>query len=661
MKRLLFIVIGICLGISLPTLFAQSDLTNLTYSDGCYSTCFQGIEPGVSWRQDVGGMLVGRSIPFTLETAGGVVTRYVVDWNTKNFQLAHTRGNVSVSIANDMVKRVTLLLRDVSVTDIINVYGAPSWLGNNGSNVLVYAHLNAVFSVSNSDETRITTLDIVTPDDILAVYTKLASCAGQRNVCNVIRATAVPTDTPTFTPSPTPSYGVQDLRDLITPDNCPRTCFLDIIPGVTADYDALGQLYSWNIDPTLTEGSTAEIEDTYTWKTYGEFTTLSSGTDDNLFDGLIGFSKGITRHISFSLAVPINIFVEAYGSPDHYLVSDDGDGYFFIYLQRGMIVSISKSKLADFSSAVVLADDGIIQLLLEQGGAKPVRNCIELTNICSVQTATPTPRPTFTPSPTPTATVAPIPPEPPLSITFSDSFNAPLPIYWSANSDWFLVQESEGQALRTNIGTPLTFNDPSQPYLNEVAVQLRARFSTGSLRMELRDYAAELNANGQVYLFRQGQLMTTAIVLPNKTGEWRVFRLSAVDGVVRVSVDWVQVTGFVDASPLPRGRWVVSASGLGQDGLTIDDVAVLWFDRSQVWSTPIPQPTQAFASPNQILSATRDANADTTLLRYTVQEGDTLESIAAQYHTRASLLAEANGFHVDEPLRIGMELKIVVR
>lgn len=663
MKRLWIFVIGVLLvGISLPTLFAQSDLTNLTSSDVCYSTCFQGIEPGITWRQDVGGMLVGSAIPFTLETtAEGVVTRYIVDWNSKNFQLAHMQGNVIIAIADDIVQRVTLRLRDVSLTDVLNVYGAPSWLGNNGSNVLVYAHLNAVFSVSNVDAHQVTTLDILSPEGLLTGYTKLVSCSGQPDVCSVIRATALPTVTPTFTPSPTPPYEVQALRDLLTYDNCPRTCFLDIVPGVTADYNALSHFYDWGIEPTLMGGSTAEIEETYTWKTYGDFTELSSGMPDGQFEGYVGFSNGITRHVTFTLSVPIATFTEAFGSPDRYLVSDNATDYLMVYLARGLIVLVSRAKSLDYSMGVTLMDGEMTQVIFGLSQVKPVRNCTEPFAICSVQTATPTLQPTFTPSPTPTATAAPIPPEPPLNLTLVDSFDAPFALYWSPNKDWFLVTDGEGKAFRTNTGTPVIFTDQQLPYLNEVAVELRARFSTGSLRMELRGYVAELSANGQVSLFRLGQLMSTAVVTPNQKGIWRGFRLSAVDSVVRVSVDGVEVAGFVDSEPLPVGSWVVSANSLGDDGLTIDDVLVWWFDRSQIYSTPPPPPTRVLVSPNQILSATRDANAQTTVLRYTVQAGDTFESIAALYNTSAAVLAEANGFNIDEPLRVGMELKIVLR
>lgn len=78
-------------------------------------------------------------------------------------------------------------------------------------------------------------------------------------------------------------------------------------------------------------------------------------------------------------------------------------------------------------------------------------------------------------------------------------------------------------------------------------------------------------------------------------------------------------------------------------------------------STLPPRATRIFASPNQILSATRDASADTTLLRYVVKEGDTLDRIADHFYTSAIALAEANKITEDNPIQVGQELKIVVR
>jgi LysM repeat protein len=74
-----------------------------------------------------------------------------------------------------------------------------------------------------------------------------------------------------------------------------------------------------------------------------------------------------------------------------------------------------------------------------------------------------------------------------------------------------------------------------------------------------------------------------------------------------------------------------------------------------------PKVTPILVSPNQILSATRDASAETTMLRYVVQNGDTLDSIAVQFNTSVNILAEANSINKTNPIYVGQELKIVVR
>ena len=190
-----------------------------------------------------------------------------------------------------------------------------------------------------------------------------------------------------------------------------------------------------------------------------------------------------------------------------------------------------------------------------------------------------------TPTVTASSTQSLLPPEPQLSSTLFDSFDSPVLVNWAANPAWSIIANDGGQALQTATGAPLTFAAPALPHLYEVAVELRVRFSTGVFLMDLRqnttgDYAAELNANGQINLYRLGQLMTTANVAPNVVGQWRTFRLSAVDTVVRLSIDGAEVAGFIDTVPLPRGGLSISASGLAGDGLTVDDMKLWWYDRT---------------------------------------------------------------------------------
>lgn len=77
-------------------------------------------------------------------------------------------------------------------------------------------------------------------------------------------------------------------------------------------------------------------------------------------------------------------------------------------------------------------------------------------------------------------------------------------------------------------------------------------------------------------------------------------------------------------------------------------------------SSVSPTATFQFASPNQNLSATRNANAATTLLSYTIVRGDTLASIARRFGTTVAALVQANGITNINRIAVGRVLKIVV-
>ncbi|MEZ4672124.1 MAG: LysM peptidoglycan-binding domain-containing protein [Anaerolineae bacterium] len=93
----------------------------------------------------------------------------------------------------------------------------------------------------------------------------------------------------------------------------------------------------------------------------------------------------------------------------------------------------------------------------------------------------------------------------------------------------------------------------------------------------------------------------------------------------------------------------------------ISNPQILFVGQSlRIPGTTIVPPTQQFASPNQSLSATRDANAATTVLRYTVARGDTLASIARRFNTSVSTLATANSITNINRINVGQVLRIVV-
>jgi len=160
-------------------------------------------------------------------------------------------------------------------------------------------------------------------------------------------------------------------------------------------------------------------------------------------------------------------------------------------------------------------------------------------------------------------------------------------MFWNAGSGWEIIASESGQAMRTTSSAPLSFNFNMVPSLNEVAVSARVRFSTGSVRFMLRqssegDYTAQFGADGVITLHRAGQLVSSVPFSPIGNGEWHTLRISAVENIVRVSVDGIELVGMLDVSPLPPGTFTLIGAELGNDGLVVDDVAIWWYDRIRV-------------------------------------------------------------------------------
>ncbi|MBK8025520.1 MAG: PD40 domain-containing protein [Chloroflexi bacterium] len=166
--------------------------------------------------------------------------------------------------------------------------------------------------------------------------------------------------------------------------------------------------------------------------------------------------------------------------------------------------------------------------------------------------------------------------ESPFTAQFFDNFDAgPLGI-WQIGAGWSVVADEGGQAL---LAQP-----PSEPVLTtyadlyNAAIQVHARVAAGTVRLLMRygaegGYAAELNAQGGVRLLRGDQPLAEAVIpIGEPYREYRL-RFSAVEGLLIIWVDGVEVLRATDAAPLSAGRLGFAAL----DGeVIVDDVIVDW-------------------------------------------------------------------------------------
>jgi hypothetical protein len=210
--------------------------------------------------------------------------------------------------------------------------------------------------------------------------------------------------------------------------------------------------------------------------------------------------------------------------------------------------------------------------------------------------------------PVPTATS--LPEAPPLSPYFADNFDMGDLSAWTLGAGWALAASEGGRALQVfNSDQPVRLQ---QIMLFSTEAQLRFRSSMGALRLSIRqssigDYTAVLASDGTVAVYRLGALWQTAKTTPGQPDRWRTMRLSAINGIVRVAVDGVELLALVDDVPLPPGSIAVSATfpNLPEDAdpsqniLLVDDVLV------SVPTTDLPLLPTTTAIPEEVVPTPR--------------------------------------------------------
>jgi hypothetical protein len=229
---------------------------------------------------------------------------------------------------------------------------------------------------------------------------------------------------------------------------------------------------------------------------------------------------------------------------------------------------------------------------------------------------------TVVPTETPMATTAPVlPPEPSLTLVYGERFDTGNVADWSFPGDaWSLVASEEGQALQVfNSVESATLNIQNMLELFNIVVQARFELDNATIaQLGVRQnttggYTVTLDPTGQVTLLRAGVVIAAATTAPSQPDavQWRVIRLSAIENVIRVHVDSLEVIAVQDAAPIPPGKVNVGASYTDSSVdhmLLVDDVAV-WRPASDVpvipaTPTPVtPTATSLPPTPTETVSA----------------------------------------------------------
>jgi murein DD-endopeptidase MepM/ murein hydrolase activator NlpD len=187
-------------------------------------------------------------------------------------------------------------------------------------------------------------------------------------------------------------------------------------------------------------------------------------------------------------------------------------------------------------------------------------------------TITLTPETTLEVSATPTTTEA-----PQLPLLHSDNFDF---INYGA---WFiqesmLVPENGGSGYAVQFSSPQDVLAFSAGNLGDVSIQARFAIHTGTAYFSARHsgagfYAATLDGNGQVNLYRSNTLLGSYAATP-VPGQWRFLEMQVIGDQITVTVDGVQVIQVTDTTPLPAGT--VNIFGDLQSGYLfwLDDITI---------------------------------------------------------------------------------------
>lgn len=197
-------------------------------------------------------------------------------------------------------------------------------------------------------------------------------------------------------------------------------------------------------------------------------------------------------------------------------------------------------------------------------------------------------------TPAPDATAAPgvgsvtvvdassVPAEPALNPVYNDNFDSGNLNHWKLGTGWILFNDAGSQALQaTDNSGDATF---AYDTLNNSAVQLRVLMSSSSIKLTMRQssagfYAVVLQPTGQIALYRGATLIKSTTTDQSSIGRWRVLRLSVVEGIIRISIDGVEVLTARDASELPPGTFAFSTVGRGV--VRVDDIDVFSLDTTE--------------------------------------------------------------------------------
>ncbi|KAB2893767.1 MAG: hypothetical protein F9K28_07400 [Bacteroidetes bacterium] len=205
-------------------------------------------------------------------------------------------------------------------------------------------------------------------------------------------------------------------------------------------------------------------------------------------------------------------------------------------------------------------------------------------------------------------------PEPTLPLIHTETFDSINPTVWLFDVKDRVVSDSGNNALHVAGQKPPVML--TQGYIEDVIVEARFSIVEGIGQLIVRhsgqgEYIATLESNGTVSLYRRDTLLATTSITPLSSGRWYTLRLSAIDQVLRVSVNGNEVIRAADPQPLPPGMVMLADGRSTENNLFIDDF--------NVWGT-ISSPPVAIPTPALLVETTSFSNPNAEIVFYSMND-----------------------------------------
>lgn len=188
MRRLVPVLLFVLLcGVSLIS--AQDSLRVWLSDPACPASCFLGIIPGQTSRDQLEQILNSRSIAFDAQPLGleGKTISYLFDPKLPT-SLINRQDSVEALVGVDVVEQIGIPLSGVTTADVVKEYGAPTVVV---SGTLTYVSDGLAFQVSNSNQNMVELVFLRTPgvNGGIAYFMEGDACHNSGGVCSIATAT----------------------------------------------------------------------------------------------------------------------------------------------------------------------------------------------------------------------------------------------------------------------------------------------------------------------------------------------------------------------------------------------------------------------------------------------------------------------------------------